>query len=382
MSSAEGHVIACSRDNLPEPILDYILDLAGTSIADARAFSLVCRAWLIPARAVLFREVTVLVGSGYRITASVGKTHPDGREITLYPRCMAARGFTQLASCTSYLLSFVQVLKTSNDDLVQFLSSNMPNGSLQRIRELWLSDMSVSTDVDFHRLFEHFPVLRALRIQKLRGARPSRDADILGVERAGPVFVRLVGCVSLALRDSLAGSNHSQIVEFSTFHVDPVETYADGVAGVFRKHADTLSVVNFYMPYFAMGNAHIFTSIVPILDERCVLHTLHLEFVQSSEAALIIELLTVPRLASLRYLRITFNGCLSQDAGLEHLCAGVNELLAQRVPPLERISLIIPCSHWACPIQLKKRFPLLSAREVLRVCVIPASEISVYSYSI
>lgn len=252
MSSAEGSVIAC---NLPEPILDYIFDLAEASIAEARAFSLVCRAWLVPARTVLFREVTVLVERGYRITASVGKTHPDGREITLYPRCMALQTFTQLATCNSYLLSFVQVLKTSNDDLVQFLSSNVRNGcgSLRRIRELWLSDMTVSADVDFHRLFEHFPVLRALRIQNLRGARPSKDTDILGVERAGPVFVRLVGCVSLALRDSLAGSKHSRIVEFSTFHVDPVQTYADGVAGVFRRHAETLTSVNFYMPYFAMG---------------------------------------------------------------------------------------------------------------------------------
>ncbi|KZV80274.1 hypothetical protein EXIGLDRAFT_845684 [Exidia glandulosa HHB12029] len=365
MASAEGSTIACSRNNLPEHILDYIFDIAGSSIADARAFSLVCRAWLIPARTVLFREVTVLAERGPRNALSTGmatKAYPDAREVTLYPRCMAAKTFIRLASAASYLLSFVQVLKTSNNDLVQFLSSIMPNGSLQRIRELWLSDMTASADVDFHHVFAHFPALRALRVQNFAGVQISSQNDVLGVERTGPVFVRLLGSVSLALHDSLATSKHSRIVELSALRVDHV-----------RQHADTLTRIDFFMPFFSMRNKHVFTSIVPALDECRVLDTLHIDSVRSVQASQIMELLTVARLDSMRSLCVELNGCLINDAGLINMCSGMDEVLAPRAQ-LQTVAFLIPCGHSNCPRQIKRNMPNLRLRTdvELRVSILTA----------
>ncbi|KZV84376.1 hypothetical protein EXIGLDRAFT_842259 [Exidia glandulosa HHB12029] len=222
--------------------------------------------------------------------------------------------------------------------------------------------MTVSADVDFHQLFAHFPALRALRIQHLLGAQLSRDNDVLGVERTGPVFVRLLGSGSLAIHDSLATSKHSRIVELSALRVDHV-----------RQHADTLTRIDFFMPFFSMGNKHVFTSIFPALDECRVLNTLHITSVRSVQASQIMELLTVARLDSMRYLCVELNGCLINDAGLINMCSRMDELLAPRAQ-LQTVAFLIPCAHSNCQSQIKRNMPNLRLHTdiELRVSILTA----------
>lgn len=238
---------------MPDEVLRRVLDVADWSLHEARTFCLVSRAWLHPGRSLLFRDITVLaervsVGRGFRL--SDRRPQPDGREVTLYPRCMTAPSWISLVRRSPHLVSFLRVLKISNDEVVQFLNGAEHSDRFQAVRTLWLSNLFVDAAVDFHLVFAHFPSLHDLRMQNVRGVRVLSPGDILGKDGSAPVFVRFVGRVSPNLCRAIARSARARVVELCTFNLTSNVMLDADAMRLIQRHAPTLDALDIQVPYF------------------------------------------------------------------------------------------------------------------------------------
>ncbi|EJD41591.1 hypothetical protein AURDEDRAFT_153146 [Auricularia subglabra TFB-10046 SS5] len=343
---------------LPLEIIRHIMALTRPTISDVSALGLVSRSWLVAARSILFKELTVL---------------PD-----------RAKDFVRIVRHAPHILPYVRELRIWDDvkgtRILRATQLERAGNQLRGVATLWLTNVFYSGGLcEVALLLDELVALRELRMQNVH-VPPSASyaqAPVTLARRARKIAVRFVGHNSeeLYMLFSEAGSRvHELSLHSPTAYAESARL--DALVDCLCRHAKTIDTVSIHLPLMFACDATGDPLPVPLdalvraLRKCPSLRTLKLSFDDVRPCNLQDALLPIlwSTLTNVRRLRITGTVCPGGRQGphiwTHEIVRRADSALASWVG-LRSVAVVLPCR--VCAATCAERFRLLVIRGVLTV---------------